>query len=98
MFGKFLLVSICLGSLVIPGVAAQRYTSVAYEYAKLTFPAATLTIANGINNNNVIVGSFFDATSSVHGFIYNNGTYTQIDYPGSTETEVLGINDSGDIV
>lgn len=98
MFGKSLIASVCLGLLLIPGVAAQRYTSVAYAYAKITFPGAALTIANAINNNNVIVGSFFDAASSVHGFIYKNGKYTQVDFPGSTETEVLGINDKGDIV
>lgn len=98
MFGKSLIASLCLGISLIPGVAAQRYTSAAYAYAKITFPGAALTIANSINNNNVIVGSFFDAASSVHGFIYKNGKYTQIDYPGSTETEALGINDKGDIV
>ena len=98
MSGKSLVVFLCLGLVLIPSVAAQRYTSVAYAYGKITFPGATLTIANGINNNNVVVGSFFDASSSVHGFIYRNGKYTQIDYPGSTETEVLGINDYGDIV
>ena len=98
MFGKSLLASLCFGILLIQGVVAQRYTSVAYAYAKITFPGAALTIANAINNNNFIVGSFYDAASSVHGFIYKNGKYTQIDYPGSTETEALGINDKGDIV
>jgi len=98
MFGKSLIASLCLAILLIPGVAAQRYVSVAYAYARMTFPGAALTIANAINNNNVIVGSFFDSASSVHGFIYKNGKYTQIDYPGSTETEALGINDQGDIV
>jgi hypothetical protein len=77
---------------------AQNYTSVAYAYAKIAFPGAALTIANAINDNNVIVGSFFDTNSSVHGFVYWKGNYEQVDYPGSSETEVLGINDNADIV
>lgn len=76
----------------------QTYTSVSYSYAPIQFPGAPLTVANGINNHNVIVGSFFDSNYSVHGFVYRQGTYTRIDYPGSTETEVLGVNDDGDLV
>src|SRR5262249_40559897 len=49
-------------------------------------------------NNNAIVGSYFDSHFVVHGFVYRHGTYTRVDFPGSTETEVLGINDVGDIV
>ena len=79
-------------------LTCQTYTSVAYKYANIGFPGAELTIANGINNGNVIVGSFFDSNFSVHGFVYAKGRYVQVDYPGSTETEVFGINDNGDMV
>lgn len=77
---------------------AQSYTAVSYRYATIAYPGALSTTANGINNNNVIVGSYFDSTSSVHGFLYRDGKYTRIDVPGSTETEIHGINDEGDIV
>lgn len=77
---------------------AQSYTAVSYQYAAIAFPGAESTTANGINNNNVIVGSYFDSNSSVHGFIYRDGKYTRVDVPGSTETEIHGVNDEGDIV
>jgi len=51
-----------------------------------------------INNGNVIVGSYFDAQDFVHGFVYRAGKFTAVNFPGATATEVLGINDSGDIV
>lgn len=76
----------------------SSYTAVAYQYADLAYPGAMVTNANGINNNNVIVGSYFDSTSSVHGFIYRNGKYKKVDVPGSSETELHGVNDKGDIV
>jgi len=93
------IISIIIAPFVlISSLMGQTYTSVAYKYANIKFPGAALTIANGINNNNVIVGSFFDANSSVHGFVYRKGKYIQVDYPGSTETEILGVNDNGAMV
>jgi hypothetical protein len=71
---------------------------VTYEYANLKFPGANLTNTNGINNSNVIVGSYFDSQDFVHGFVYRNGKFSAINVPGATETEVLGINDRGDMV
>ena len=77
---------------------AQTSTAVAYDYATVVFPGAISTSANGINNNNVIVGSFVDSASFQHGYLYRAGKYTKVDFPGATATEVLGINDSGDLV
>jgi probable HAF family extracellular repeat protein len=38
-------------------------------------------------------------TKGLHGFLLEKGIYTQIDFPGTTgSTQVLGINDRGDIV
>ena len=91
-------VAILVSALLTSNLEAQNYTSVAYAYANIAFPGAMLTLANAVNNNNVVAGSFFDADSSVHGFVYRKGHYEQVDYPGSSETEVLGINDRGDLV
>jgi hypothetical protein len=40
----------------------------------------------------VIYGSFADFANSVHGFIDNGGTYTQIDVPGAASTSIVGVN------
>ena len=32
-----------------------------------------------------------------HGFLLSNGTYTAINYPNATSTNVCGINDYGEI-
>ncbi len=77
---------------------AQTSVSVAYNYAPISYPHARVTYVNGINNGNVIVGSYFDSKDFVHGFVYRAGKYTAVNYPGSTMTEVFGINDGGDIV
>jgi hypothetical protein len=61
---------------------------------------AVATIVFGINNDNVITGSYFDADGVEHGFVGPlNGAYTTFDYGGtSTGTEPRGLNDDGDVV
>jgi probable HAF family extracellular repeat protein len=64
------------------------------------------TQAFGCNNNGAIVGQFTDLSGGLHGFIYQGGTFTQFDAPGSSQvpefgvagTLINGINDQGDIV
>jgi uncharacterized membrane protein len=46
----------------------------------------------------MIVGSFIDASGGPHGFSYKGGAWTQIDFPGSSDTEVYGVNSAGKIV
>jgi hypothetical protein len=80
------------------GALAQTSTAVAYKYSNLTYPGASATSANGINNGNVVVGSYVDSANGTHGFKWQNGTFTAINFPGATDTSVNGINDNGDVV
>jgi hypothetical protein len=41
-----------------------------------------------INTSGQIVGYYFDGSTN-HGFLDSGGTYTTIDYPGSTATVEL---------
>ena len=34
----------------------------------------------------------------IHGFVYLNGNWTTVDYPGATQTTITGINKNGDMV
>ena len=56
--------------------------------------------AYDINNNNVVVGTVFRMRDSItQGWIREaDGSVFPISFPGSEDTRVLGINDSGDIV
>lgn len=83
---------------VVAAAISQTNVSVTYNYAPLSYPGAPVTSVNGINNSNVIVGSYYDSQYFVHGFIYRAGKYATVNFPGATMTEVLGINDYSDIV
>ena len=87
---------VCFLSMTV--ASAQVRTAIAYKYANLIYPGALLTLPNAINNANTIVGSYFDASSNEHGFIFHAGKFTRVDFPGATSTEATGLNDIGDIV
>jgi probable HAF family extracellular repeat protein len=46
----------------------------------------------------IIAGSVLPANSQEYPFVYSNGTYTNIDVPGSIETGAEEINNSGEVV
>jgi len=60
----------------------------------------------GLNGAGQIVSQYhsskhcalFTSVGCLHGFLFSGGVYTTIDFPASTETLVLGINTSDDMV
>ncbi len=73
-----------------------------YDIATHTFsanindPNAISTVTAAINNSDEIAGFYTDAmTGVIHGFLDNGGVFTTVDPLGSTETELLGLNDNG---
>jgi len=83
-----------------------------YEQGKfhsIDFPgtAGRCTAIRWINEREEIVGLFayvattdecYDPTTSYHGFLLEQGTYTAINFPGAVSTQAFSINDDGQIV
>ena len=67
-----------------------------YRYTKIDVPNASLTIARSINARGDIIGSYTDADGAGHDFLFHNGVYTNIDYPGGAGS-AIAINARGDI-
>ena len=91
--------------LLLTGVAVSQIDSPTFRYATINVPGAASTEARGINNLGEIVGFFtvgnpfctFGANCAIHGFRLINGKFSRIDIPGALQTEVLGVNDFGDV-
>lgn len=72
-----------------------------YDIATKTFsadindPLAVSTVTAAINNSDEIAGFFTDSAGVTHGFIDNGGVFSTVDPAGSTETQLLGLNDKG---
>jgi hypothetical protein len=59
---------------------------------------STLISAYGINNSNAVVGWYDNNSGVPTGFMYANGKFATVAYPGAAATEANGINDNGWIV
>jgi uncharacterized membrane protein len=82
------------GSLYAEGFAFRNGS-----YILLQVPAdGPVTEPLGINDNNVIAGFYLGSKSLYFGFIFAQGNYTSISYPGATNTFASGINNSGHVV
>jgi probable HAF family extracellular repeat protein len=92
-----------VGQVVGHYLAAGLYHGFLYSggtYTTLDAPGATQTQAYGINNVGLgqIVGAYSDGSVN-HGFTYDGSTYTTLDDPfGTNGTQLLGINNLGQIV
>jgi uncharacterized membrane protein len=58
-------------------------------------PNAMGTTAAAINNQGDIAGFWTDNTGKIDGFLDDHGKFLTVDAPGSTQTELLGLNDRG---
>lgn len=68
-------------------------------YTSIAVPGAVLTYAEAINKHGVIAGYYFDTIGNSHGFTWDKGSITTIDYgDGYPNTYLAGIDDSGVIV
>jgi probable HAF family extracellular repeat protein len=76
----------------------STYTYLDHPDAAPPSSGANGTEARGINDDGLIVGYYYDTNQKTHGFLYDGYTYTTIEFPGTTATTVLDINNDGVIV
>jgi probable HAF family extracellular repeat protein len=81
------------------GSMLNGYVLTGGTYTSIAVPGALYTYLSGINNHGVIAGYTVDASMNIHGFTWDSGTITTIDYGnGYPNTYLAGITDSGVIV
>lgn len=71
-----------------------------FSYIVLQYPRAVVTYAYGHNDAGDVALSWQDAAQNIHGGVFRNGDYVEINEPGCGEcfTNVLDINNEGDLV
>lgn len=89
------------------GQHGYTYDSANGVITMIDYPGAGATTANGVNDKGQIVGGFCASTIACpvlggsvadHGFLYSNGVFTQLDFPGAESTQPNAINNAGVIV
>lgn len=94
------------GSGEIVGVGSNRqgygdfnFTDVQAKYGVLNVPNASGASVMGINHSGTALVGFYKPTLLTSaGFVYQSGTVTTLEFPGSNETFATGINDLGEVV
>ncbi len=104
-----LLLAACSDRPTSPAPTAPPFSAsqAALTFTTIDAPAASYTMASGINDARQTVGTFVDPSSLSHGFLLSGGTFTTIDVPFPSacyppcppfETQAGGINTAGQIV
>ena len=57
----------------------------------VSYPGATSMTPRGINDLDEIVGSYTLPQSNPHGFLYKDGAFTTIDFPGAATAKRMGL-------
>ncbi|MGU3363108.1 Ig-like domain-containing protein [Methylobacterium sp. M6A4_1b] len=72
-----------------------------YNVFKVSYPFAAYSFtaihSDSINKTGQIAGGYYDSSMQYHGFVKNNGSFTNIDPIGSKQTIISGINASGQV-
>ena len=54
------------------------------------------TEGRGINNSRIVNGDYLISDVTTHSFFWSGGTFTEYEFPGAVQTDLLSINDAGD--
>jgi probable HAF family extracellular repeat protein len=85
---------------VYSGSANGTYTTLNDSNAGSGSDQGTVPIA--MNNSGEVVGYYYDSNGAYHGFLYDNGGFTELDYPAvgnaSVQTAPYAINNAGEVV
>jgi hypothetical protein len=91
--------AVVAGNCVTSANASLVFTWKRGKYTYYTPPSSmTYVQATGISKNGEIAGWFIDSSGFDHGFVLSGGVFTQVDVPGGTNTQIMGINKSGKLV
>lgn len=72
------------------GTPASSY----YKFITIGIPGSAYAEAF-INNARLVAGLYEDASSVYHGFVWQNGTFQTVDYPGAAYTNLAAVNNRG---
>jgi hypothetical protein len=69
-----------------------------FRFVKIDIPSSPYVEPLGINNAAVVTGYYGETGGRDHGFVWQNGTFKTVDYPGATDTHLNGINNRGVVI
>ncbi len=68
------------------------------RFTTVHFPGSARSLASGINDSGVIVGTYALADGVNHGFVLKNGVYKAANFPGADNTSLTRVDNAGELV
>jgi hypothetical protein len=75
--------------------AVATPVSPSYKFITIAAPNSPYAVASGINNAGVVTGYYLDSSSNYRGFVWQNGAFRTVDYPGAVDTSLGQANNQG---
>src|ERR1035438_261463 len=75
--------------------AADTPASAHYKFLTIGPEDSPYVVADGINNEGLVTGYYEDLSSVLHGFVWQDGFFKTVDYPGAAYTYLFGVNNRG---
>jgi hypothetical protein len=63
----------------------------------IVYPASTFTYVAGLNDHLEVVGFYSDAQDYSHGFVWDSGVYTTVDFPTALFTRTQTVDNAGKV-
>ena len=76
-------------------IAADTPAGAHYKFLTIGPEDSPYVVADGIDNAGLVTGYYEDSSSVFHGFVWRNGAFQTVDYPGAAYTYLFGVNNRG---
>jgi hypothetical protein len=90
-----------IAPLAEPAVDAAKAKDLAglhYKFFTISPESSPYAVAGGINNAGLVTGYYEDTNSIFHGFVWHDGEFKTVDYPGAAYTLLYGVNNRGEAI
>ncbi|HEY2384260.1 MAG TPA: hypothetical protein VGK48_24055 [Terriglobia bacterium] len=85
------------GATVLLSLHLTAHAAGPYNVSTIDAPKGSLTVACGVDIHGDVVGYFLDGAGT-HGFVFKDGGFSTITFPGAAWTAAYGVNNAGQIV
>jgi len=66
-----------------------------YKFISIDIKGSTYAVASSINDDGLVTGYYLDSNSVSHGFVWRDGDFRMVDYPGATSTSLGQVSNRG---
>ena len=81
----------------IAGVT-KSFSYAQHKFTTFAVPGLSKPVVFGINDGGALVGVYYNTSTSLAGFVYQNGSVQdELEFPGSNTTYAYSINNSGEL-